>query len=119
VSSKTTYKKHAAHHVHGGAEGGVHEALVGGDHPLAAGLVTRQHSVLLPLLFQADFFHTGCHPSPVRPANHVLLFPAYPTTSSRTHLLPGPQAILLLEVRLVLRDVVLTVDPAGVRQYRA
>jgi hypothetical protein len=73
----------------------------------------------LPLLFQADFFHTGCHPSPVRPANHVLLFPAYPTTSSRTHLLPGPQAILLLEVRLVLRDVVLTVDPAGVRQYRA
>ena len=118
MSSETTYEDHAAHHVHGGAEGGPHEALVRRDHPPATGLVTRQHSVLLPLLLEAGFFHIGCHPGPVRPANHALLFPAYPTTLSRTHLLPGPQAIVLLEVRLVLRDVVLTVNPAGVRQYR-
>ncbi len=43
----STHQDQTAHHVHGGAKGGVENGLVGGDHPLAAGLVVRQHFVLL------------------------------------------------------------------------
>lgn len=34
-----------------------------------------------------------------------------------THLLPGPQAVVLLELALVVWDIVLAVNPAAKRQY--
>jgi hypothetical protein len=42
-----TYEDKTAHHVHTGADAGVESDLVGGNHPLAAGLCERTVSILI------------------------------------------------------------------------
>lgn len=55
-----TYENKTAHHVHGGTQGAEKDDLVGGDHPLAAGLVTCQScplSIAFPKLVSCNH---GC-----------------------------------------------------------
>lgn len=78
-----TYKNKTAHHVHGGTKGAEKDDLVGGDHPLATGLVTCQ--LCLPLLAPLKLLlrsHCCClgvrFPSistPVTPSSFQLILP--------------------------------------------
>jgi hypothetical protein len=104
-----SYKKHAGHHVHAGAEGTEEQVLERRDHPSATGLsrkiaqsVRMVYSVHLAdaLPFHQSFpFNWECN----GPVQQIV----------GTHLLPRPEAIMLLVQALVVGDVVFAVDEAA------
>lgn len=68
-----------------------------------------------------DGIGAWCNPNATCPRYHVMtiaLLSQCPLILP-THLLPGPQAIVLLEFALVIRNAVLAENPAANCQYRA
>jgi hypothetical protein len=115
------YENKTAHHVHAAANAGVESDLVGGNHPLAAGLCEQTVSVLpirfLNFLTRAQMCSLLRWP-PLSLSAHVISLDhptSFPSSSNTetTYLLPCPQAIVLLELALVVRYTVLAEDPAG------
>jgi hypothetical protein len=115
----STYEDHAAHHVHAGAEAAEKEDLVCGNHVLATGLGdflsvfgSSKPASSLRVVYASDM------------RLHMLMPTSCPTPSQlfyivTTHLLPGPQAVMLLVVTHVVRNAVLAHNPAAYCQYQA
>jgi len=117
----STYENHAAHHVHTGAKAGEEDDLVSGNHPLAAGLNSEDESAMRSTILAGphpvtrDALAIGlCQCPSIMQVMPSELFPF-----RTTHLLPSPQAIVLLEFALVVRNAVLAEDPAMNRQHQA
>lgn len=127
LDSEIAYENKTAHHVHGGANAGEEGRFVGGNHPLAAGLhISTLASPLLchlhalnPAIMRNSFGQSFSRVEFVASTSYPPASSRNPPNSKMTHLLPRPQAIVLLELALVVRNAVLTENPAASRQYRA
>jgi hypothetical protein len=115
-----TYKEKASHHVHTRTDAGEEGDLVGGNHPFAAGLRDSVVSIFPVVMHHPcaacrdKRLVVGSRYAHVIRQNASQLFDI-----ATTHLFPGPQTIVLLELALIMRDTVFAEDPTANRQYRA